>query len=546
MCLNPKLTYHPYHIINTGVAKDIYLLGVKVTKQEFYEHDLEWILSQMRDSSGRIEPIEFRKACDSTFAVNSLGEKLPLLLLLNCNRCIECSRQYRSDIVSRCLIEAAHSAHVFFYTLTYDDDHVPTEGLVKSHVSSAFKLFREQFSRYCLNGKRLDFTQIYVGEYGSDHRYSMRPHYHGLIFIKDHLTDSQLVSFFDFFKPKSNPNKISKVQDGVRSVIECSDFYNEEIHSDLQHWWPHGVLFDLEAPKKNVVALSKYVSKYITKQFVKLNNLQIEAFETIKYPTKSIISDRDINPYCVKPNGDICRFQHDGKSPLEGHRNPTFVQMPKRVGLACRYLDEYADFIKKSNSPTMQLCIEGAVYRFAIPRIYIRKLFPTASQLCPNITFYYKLFTSLIYKLSSLVDRLVSLSESDMFLFRADKVEKIKDFLTPQLEAFSKKISSLSIYSKLAISKKKYFLLEFMKDVADTLSIGELYQWIFEIFNNHIIFAPDSNSFHILTSLKRRYFADLSIPDFSYNQQVEQSLAKNRYDEYVNNKLMFSVYDSFR
>lgn len=549
MCLNPKLSYHPYHIVHSNMAKDFYVLGVKSTRQDFYDTSISDFINSARLSCGRIDSILLQQVVDSTFCVDSNGHKLPLLLILPCRRCIECSRDYRNDIVSRCLIEAAHCNHVFFYTLTYDDDHVPTEGLVKRHVSSAFKLFREHFSRYVLNGRRLDFTQVYVGEYGSDPRYSMRPHYHGIIFVRDHLSDSELESFFDFFRPRSNPRNITHIVNGRRELLEISSFYSDESHQFLQHWWPYGVLFDLQAPKKNVVALAKYVCKYITKQFFTPNDKQIEAFERIDYPTQTIYTDFDSqfrNPFTIDSSGNIKRFQLDGSTPREGHRNPCFVQLPKREGLAARYIDEYSDYILHSNSPCIQVNVHGVLQRFKVPQSYIRKLFPSLGDICPNISFYYKLFQSLVRKLTVLVDRIVKLSDEDFILNDVQSSSRISQYLRPQLEIFNDFLSKRTIYNSFALSRVRNCVLSFMESFADSLDISKLFDWCLEIFRKHIIFAPESLVVEQIISQKRLYYDSLQVPDLSYSQRESISYARNSYDLYSTNLISYSVYDSIR
>jgi hypothetical protein len=62
-----------------------------------------------------------------------------------------------------------------FITLTYEDDYLPKEGLVKEHFQQFMKRLRWKY-----DGKRFKFYA--VGEYGTDFG---RPHYHSLLFGLD-------------------------------------------------------------------------------------------------------------------------------------------------------------------------------------------------------------------------------------------------------------------------------------------------------------------------------------------------------------------------
>lgn len=101
--------------------------------------------------------------------------------LIPCGRCLECRLEYSRQWANRCMLEASTSTNNWFFTFTYDDDHLPKNSagyptLVKEEISKFMKDFRRQMEfHYQVQGIRF----FACGEYGSE---SGRPHYHGIIF----------------------------------------------------------------------------------------------------------------------------------------------------------------------------------------------------------------------------------------------------------------------------------------------------------------------------------------------------------------------------
>lgn len=74
------------------------------------------------------------------------------------------------------MLEAKQNADNCFLTLTYDNDHLPTDmSLNPKHPQDFIKRLREHFYREC--GRTLRF--YLVGEYGDK---TERPHYHAILF----------------------------------------------------------------------------------------------------------------------------------------------------------------------------------------------------------------------------------------------------------------------------------------------------------------------------------------------------------------------------
>jgi len=120
--------------------------------------------SRERGSSGK-QKIIF----DGSKAV-SLPFKLP------CGRCIGCRLERSRQWALRCVHEASLYEDNCYITLTYDDEHLPSDGSLNlKHFQDFMKRLRFKYSDV-----RIRF--FHAGEYGGKHR---RPHYHALLFNFD-------------------------------------------------------------------------------------------------------------------------------------------------------------------------------------------------------------------------------------------------------------------------------------------------------------------------------------------------------------------------
>lgn len=122
---------------------------------------------------------------------------------LPCGGCIGCRLDHSREWATRIVHEASMHDENCFITLTYNDEHIPTDGsLKKSDVQNFFKRFRRyNEAEYCpitedlkpilyTRGKRRGTPKTktitvkktpyyYAGEYGDK---NSRPHYHAIIF----------------------------------------------------------------------------------------------------------------------------------------------------------------------------------------------------------------------------------------------------------------------------------------------------------------------------------------------------------------------------
>lgn len=319
------------------------------------------------------------------------GKKYSLFTLLPCSRCKYCRAEYVRQIEYRSIIECSHSGTLFYFTFTYDNFHLPSDGLHKEHVSKALKSLRNYIKRYL--DFDVTFTSLYCGEYGMDTSKSLRAHYHGILFVKQKLSTLQILKFKELFccTPKSflgyiknrllsegktytlrNVVNMVKLLKGEPNNIYPSDFYKK--HRRLLGVWPLGLRFDLSAIV-NPVASVRYLTKYISK------NVANSAF-------------CDVSDYMVHLYRD-------------GHKNDFFVQLPKSIGLGCAYLDEYRDAILCSDSFSIFVrCydskLRSRVYRIGIPHIFVKKLFPGLSFFLPNCTYVAHLVGEIFHEICKL------------------------------------------------------------------------------------------------------------------------------------------------
>lgn len=170
--------------------------------------------------------------------------RVPLFNLCKCGKCDQCKDERRRNYSTRAVIEAADNSFLVFYTLTYDDAHLPFCGLCRDDVVSFHKRFRENLAIWHSNRfkstlkearERTQYRTFYVGEYGK--KRTCRAHYHGVFFFKH-----------PFFYG-----------------------YIDDIYRIFNMSWGNSSLPDKFARKcfqicKSPVACARYITKYITKQ----------------------------------------------------------------------------------------------------------------------------------------------------------------------------------------------------------------------------------------------------------------------------------------
>lgn len=111
--------------------------------------------------------------------------------LVPCGKCVACKARKRSDWFIRLLSEYLNSENAVFFTLTYDDDHIP-----KDHSVSRKDLWH--FIRRLKQSQKQPLRYFCVSEYGDN---TFRPHYHGILFNID-LNFDNIDSFHKYLQSK--------------------------------------------------------------------------------------------------------------------------------------------------------------------------------------------------------------------------------------------------------------------------------------------------------------------------------------------------------
>ena len=223
----------------------------------------------------------------------------PFSLYVPCGNCVECFKQKTNEWQLRIEYEAketyANNGTILFDTLTYDDYHLPTIKKIarKEHIIlppsddfniscfyyKDFKMFIDRL-RTRLRNTELDLTDklsyYLCSEYGEDERYTHRPHYHILFFIKKPFNNEQLKQFSHLI----NVCWYNGLTDGIDRKSEYKFLKDNVINSFT-----------------SMVKLGNYLSKYVLKDL----NFQ-EEYAKRKSKLKHLLRDKP------KVFNDINRF----------------------------------------------------------------------------------------------------------------------------------------------------------------------------------------------------------------------------------------------
>lgn len=101
----------------------------------------------------------------------------PKVYYLPCGKCLGCRLDYAHDWSIRCVHESKLHSQNSFVTLTYNDENLPKEGVVKKHVQDFFKRLRSRLD--FVSSSPVKISYLACGEYGNR---TFRPHYHAIIF----------------------------------------------------------------------------------------------------------------------------------------------------------------------------------------------------------------------------------------------------------------------------------------------------------------------------------------------------------------------------
>lgn len=271
MCLNPfiKLNDKAFSLVDS--AETIVLNGVRFDGVPTHcqimhlsgYYKLTIIDNYCQDSPEFVD--SFR---DSNY-IYFQGHKLPLFTACPCGKCSECHYCSVTEFESRILMEAASFPEMYFFTLTYDDKHLPSEGLRKSDMIKFNKRLR--FRVYKELGVRVRL--VYCGEYGKKNH---RPHYHGLMFFDRPFTMQERYQLFAMFNHTKEYKKS---------------------HKYARNIWPLGFRRDIQFCT-SPGASARYLSKYVSKQYISKPSLEYHYTpEFIQTPRGCALGCTDLHKY---------------------------------------------------------------------------------------------------------------------------------------------------------------------------------------------------------------------------------------------------------
>lgn len=132
-----------------------------------------------------------------------------------CGKCQECRAAKYNAVLQRSLVEAM-SSYLYFVTLTYDNDHIPS-----LKFPDGTQIYFANYDDVILMFKRLrdsgvldrDFRYLCVNEYGDK---TNRPHFHIIIYVARLATDDQATPYWIEKKLYDNLKKFYAVNKGTR------------------------------------------------------------------------------------------------------------------------------------------------------------------------------------------------------------------------------------------------------------------------------------------------------------------------------------------
>lgn len=153
---------------------------------------------------------------------------------LPCHKCVECQIQYSNEWALRCCQEMKYHSCACFVTLTYNDAHLPSDGVSKRDIQLFIKRLRKD------NVKLRYFA---CGEYGSK---GLRPHYHLILF-------------------GWNPHDLIPLwKDDTGNQLYTSEYL-------IDKWQARGyVSVGLSYDMKSIKYCCKYLQKSLSKDIIKL------------------------------------------------------------------------------------------------------------------------------------------------------------------------------------------------------------------------------------------------------------------------------------
>ncbi len=198
-------------------------------------------------------------------------------VLIPCKKCLICLYRHCLEWTMRCWLEAErYGNNNMFLTLTYDEDHIPVDGVDKKNLSKFMHDLRQYYQR---KKKHIGIRFFGCGEYG---RKDNRPHYHVLIFNCPQFGDEKVHS-------KKQGRKTlyqSKILDRIWGKGACTigDVTQNSAHYVAMYQLKR---YNLELPS------------YLKPQFINMSRKKGIGFDYLYYNIDQILESDQI----ILPNG---------------------------------------------------------------------------------------------------------------------------------------------------------------------------------------------------------------------------------------------------
>lgn len=177
-CLHPKIFVNPALPQLLCTYKHYFLNGKWHTF--IYDSKVLFQRSWLRTFYKLKHSVTFSNI-DNYFVCDDNGYKYPIFLQTRCGHCILCTNSAHNIYASRLLAESQlYKVRPCFCTLTYNDCHLPSDGASVRDCQTFLKRFRINLQRKFNYHEKVRY--FLCAEYGSDIRFSHRPHYHVIFF----------------------------------------------------------------------------------------------------------------------------------------------------------------------------------------------------------------------------------------------------------------------------------------------------------------------------------------------------------------------------
>lgn len=188
-CERPIVIFHPYFRVRFQRWKKCQLgstfIGLADKSASYISRNWSKLMKSVF--------IPARYSCDFNhlddyYVIDDDGLMYPVFLAVPCGHCSLCAKTRQDEFVNRCLLETYSSKYKpLFITLTYDNEHLPEDGVSVRDCQLFLKRLRKNLCTFFKHKVSIRYT--IVSEYGHN---THRPHYHMLLWNMPYFDLSNL------------------------------------------------------------------------------------------------------------------------------------------------------------------------------------------------------------------------------------------------------------------------------------------------------------------------------------------------------------------